>query len=162
MSRKNPRATNLSIKDIWLADPEKLLSKEAQLAIIISKQLEIEGYYIESKTGVMNGDSCQKYRDICSSTHAGGFDLLVLHGDFIRTGIEIKPKLDLTTFQTAIGQCLVRIIMKKADRAIIFAEKAEGREIYPIIKRTMANIKADISVRTLVETIWEPNFLRND
>lgn len=151
---------NSSLQEIWLADERRLLPKEGLLAIDIAKQLDLEGYIIHSKTAVANWTHSQEYKGICEKTHSFGFDLVAFHDDYIKIGIEIKPHITYSSFQVAIGQCLVGTIKDDVSHAIIFGESIIGKTTRNMIRRVMSkiNASANISVRTLkpLETIWEP------
>lgn len=124
-------------------------TNESYITVNIANLLSKEGYVIQSKSG--NGYPNPYYDRICEKTHKGSFDLMIMHDDFQRVGVEIKPIFNITTFQEALGQTLVRLALNEADIAILFARTVEGRKTWELIRKVMGNIIGNIAVR-----IYEP------
>jgi hypothetical protein len=131
-------------------------SSELLIMIRVAKRLKELGFVVESKSCSIPRYSLNEngydsvWHDICERSHTGGFDLCVLGDNWERIGVEVKNILTMSAFHTALGQCICRLVLGAADRAIIYADRftniATEKKIRLIL--TKLNIQT-ISVQTL-------------
>jgi len=146
---------------------------EETIVLQVAKVLFCEGYGIPSISSSyrFNEEQKETLRDITKNKHGGGFDIIIINEYGIKTGVEVKTRLSLSSFQNALGQTL-RYLKEEKQRfknALIFASDFTDEKTAIEIQKIMQKVYEPITIRTLfpigdkqIKKIRSANFLHNE